>query len=308
MLGVSGLTLAAADCARLSKRQVGGVILFTRNFESSRQLRSLTAAIRDLRPELLIGVDHEGGRVQRFRGGGFTELPPMRSFGEHWDRDPPGARTAAERCGETLARELRRHGVDFSFAPVLDLDYGRSAVIGDRAFHCDPVVVTDLAGALLRGMRAGGCAAIGKHFPGHGFVAADSHVDTPVDPRPLAAILAADVVPFAVLGQQGMEAVMPAHVIYPAADSRPAGYSPVWIGDILRGRLGFDGLVFSDDLEMAGAHCAGDIVARADAAVAAGCDSVLVCNAFDAMDALLERWNPPPQPALAARAARMRGR
>jgi beta-N-acetylhexosaminidase len=308
MLGVSGLTLAAADCARLLDPRVGGVILFTRNFESSRQLRSLTAAIRGLRPELLIGVDHEGGRVQRFRGGGFTELPPMRSFGEQWDRDPQRARAAAERCGETLARELRRHGVDFSFAPVLDLDHGRSAVIGDRAFHSDPLVVADLAGAVLRGMHAGGCAAVGKHFPGHGFVAADSHVDTPVDPRSLDAILAADVLPFAVLGQQGMEAVMPAHVIYPAADSRPAGFSPVWIRDILRSRLGFDGLVFSDDLEMAGAHSVGDIVARAETAIDAGCDSVLVCNAFDAMDTLLERWNPPPQPALAARTARMRGR
>jgi beta-N-acetylhexosaminidase len=308
MLGVEGLSLTGADRARLSDSRVGGVILFRRNFESSAQLRALTASIRALRAGLLIGVDHEGGRVQRFRSVEFSAIPPMRSLGEQWERDPQAASEAAFEHGITIARELRAHDVDFSFAPVLDLDYAASAVVGDRAFHPDPIVVADLAGSLLRGLRAGGCAGVGKHFPGHGFVAVDSHVDLPVDPRPLDAILAADVVPFAALIQQDLEAIMPAHIVYPAVDPRPAGFSRVWIGDILRGRLGFDGLVFSDDLEMAGAHAAGDIVARADAALAAGCDIVLVCNDFGAIDDLLARWQPAPQPSLARRTARMSGR
>jgi beta-N-acetylhexosaminidase len=306
MLGVEGLELTAGDRTRLRDPRVGGVILFARNFASSAQLRALTAAIRAARPDALIGVDQEGGRVQRFRGDGFSALPPMRTLGERWEGDPPAAADAAFACGEAIARELVAHGVDFSFAPVLDLDHGASAVIGDRAFHADPIVVADLAGALLRGLKAGGCPGVGKHFPGHGFVSADSHVDTPVDPRPLDEILRVDVVPFAALIQQGLDAIMPAHVLYPAVDSRPAGFSPVWIGDVLRGRLGFDGLVFSDDLEMAGAHSAGDIVARADAALRAGCDVVLVCNDFAAMDDLLARWTPPAQPSLARRVARLR--
>ncbi|MGE5089557.1 MAG: beta-N-acetylhexosaminidase [Candidatus Levyibacteriota bacterium] len=301
MLGIEGLELTAADRARLADPRVGGVILFTRNFESSKQLRALTASIRKLRPGLLIGVDHEGGRVQRFRGDRFSELPAMRTLGEQWDVDPVAAGEAAFRHGVTIARELVAHGIDFSFTPVLDLDWERSEVIGDRAFHSDPVVVADLAGALLRGLQSKGVGGVGKHFPGHGHVRADSHVDTPVDPRGLDAILTSDAVPFAALIAQGLEAIMPAHVVYPAVDSRPAGFSPVWIGEILRRRLGFDGLVFSDDLEMAGAHSAGDIVARGEAAIAAGCDVVLVCNGFAAMDELLARWQPPLQPELARR-------
>ena len=307
MLGVEGVVLTERDRARLVDPRVGGVILFARNFESSAQLRALTASIRAAQPGLLIGVDHEGGRVQRFRTGEFSSIPPMRSLGEQWDIDPSAAGNAAFEQGRTIARELRAHDVDFSFAPVLDLDYGVSAVIGNRAFHADSIIVADLAGALLRGLKAGGCAGVGKHFPGHGFVVADSHVDTPVDPRPLDAILGNDLVPFAALIQQGLPAIMPAHVVYPAVDVRPAGFSPVWIGEILRGRFAFDGLVFSDDLEMTGAHSAGDIVARADAAVDAGCDVVLVCNDFDAMDDLLLRWSPPPQPQLTRRMARMAG-
>jgi len=308
MLGVEGLTLTGADDARLSDPRVGGVILFARNFASSDQLRELTAAIRDVRPALLVAVDHEGGRVQRFRHGEFSAIPPMRTLGEQWDADPAAATRAAFEHGETIARELRAHRVDFSFTPVLDLDYAASAVIGNRAFHADPIVVADLAGALMRGLEAGGCAGVGKHFPGHGFVEADSHVDTPVDGRTLDAILRTDVVPFAALIQQDLAAIMPAHVIYPAVDARPAGFSRVWITDILRGRLAFDGLVFSDDLEMAGAHSAGDIVARADAALDAGCDAVLVCNDFTAMDDLLARWSPRPQRELARRWQRMAGR
>jgi len=301
MLGVEGPALTDADRARLADPRVGGVILFARNFGSSPQLRALTGAIRAVRAELLIGVDHEGGRVQRFRRDGFTVLPAMRTLGERFESDPMAANSAAVDTGVTIARELRAHDVDFSFTPVLDLDYGASAVIGDRAFHADPVVVADLAGALVRGLASGGVASVGKHFPGHGFVAADSHVDTPVDARTLDELLRSDIVPFAALIQQGLDAIMPAHVVYPAVDTRPAGFSPVWIGEILRQRLRFDGLVFSDDLEMAGAHSAGDVVARADAAIAAGCDVVLVCNDFAAIDDLLARWTPPPQPALARR-------
>jgi beta-N-acetylhexosaminidase len=308
MIGVESLALKDAERPRLTDPRVGGVILFRRNFASSAQLRALTASIRTLRPALLIAVDHEGGRVQRFRTDEFSALPPMRGLGVRWDSDPRGANEAAYRHGETIARELRAHGIDFSFTPVLDLDHEASAVIGDRALHADPVTVADLAGALLRGLGAGGCAAVGKHFPGHGFVAADSHIETPVDPRPLDTILRTDVVPFAALIQQGLEAVMPAHIVYPAVDTRAAGFSPVWLGEILRSRLGFDGLVISDDLDMAGAHSAGDIVARATGALDAGCDAVLVCNDFAAMDDLLARWSPPPQPSLPRRWARMRGR
>jgi len=308
MLGVEGFALTAADRGRLLHASVGGVILFTRNYEHPAQLRALTADIRALRdPPLLIAVDHEGGRVQRFRSG-FTHVPPMRTLGERFEADPPGARLAAEAIGRTIATELVAHGVDFSFTPVLDLDHGASAIIGDRAFHGDPAIVADLAAALVAGLRAGGSAAVGKHFPGHGFVAADSHVDVPVDERPLDRLLATDVAPFARLARGGLDGIMPAHVVYPQVDPRPAGFSTVWIGDILRQRLGFEGLVFSDDLEMAGAQGAGDIVARADAAIAAGCDMVLACNDFVQMDDLLERWQPPFNPWLAERTAAMQAR
>jgi beta-N-acetylhexosaminidase len=307
VLGIEGTTLTAADRLRLLHPLAGGVILFTRNFSSCAQLKALTSSIRELRtPPLLICVDHEGGRVQRFRDG-FTAIPAMRTLGELWDRDVAQAATEAERLGALLARELRAHGVDFSFTPVLDLDFGASAVIGDRALHGNPNAVAHLASCLRRGLKAGGCGVVGKHFPGHGFIAADSHTDLPRDARSLDALQADDLIPFAVLAAEGMEAVMPAHVIYPAVDSVAAGFSKVWLQDILRGRLGFDGLIFSDDLEMAGAHAAGDIVARAEAAVAAGCDMVLACNDFAAMDDLLARWKPPTQPDLARRAAAMEG-
>jgi len=308
VLGVEGAVLTAADRARLLHPLTGGVILFTRNFESCEQLDALTASIQALRtPSLLICVDHEGGRVQRFRDG-FTAVPAMRTLGELWDNDVAKAAAEAERLGRLMARELRAHGVDFSFAPVLDVDFGASAVIGDRAFHGNPNAVAHLASCLRRGLNAGGCAAVGKHFPGHGFIAADSHVALPVDERTLDTLLTDDLIPFAALAKEGMEAVMPAHVIYPAIDGVAAGFSRIWLQDILRGRLQFDGLIFSDDLEMAGAHAAGDIVARAEAAVSAGCDMVLACNDFAAMDDLLSRWRPAPQSDLARRTARMEGR
>jgi beta-N-acetylhexosaminidase len=307
-LDVEGCALTAAEAERLQHPQVGGVILFTRNYESPAQLRALTASIRALRtPHLLIAVDHEGGRVQRFRDG-FTGIPPMRTLGEQWDRDLAAAARTATRLGWTLASELRAHGVDFSFTPVLDVDFGASTVIGDRALHRNPNAVAHLGCALAAGLHAGGMAAVGKHFPGHGFVAADSHLEIPVDDRSLDAIAAADLVPFGALIQQGMEAIMPAHVVYPAVDAHPAGYSRIWLQQILRQRLGFAGMVFSDDLGMAGARGAGDMIARADAAVAAGCDMVLVCNDADAAGSLLAGWQPSVQPELARRAAAMEGR
>jgi beta-N-acetylhexosaminidase len=305
MLGVEGLALTGADRRRLAHPAVGGVILFARNYVDPAQLRALTADIRAVRaPALLIGVDHEGGRVQRFRDG-FSTIAPMRLLGQRYDDAPQAALVAAFDTGRTIAAELTAHGDDFSFTPVHDLDHGPSAIIGDRAFHANPEAVAALAGALVRGLHAGGSVAVGKHFPGHGYVAADSHVDVPVDQRPLDTLLACDVLPFARLIGEGLDAVMPAHVVYPAVDDQPAGFSRAWIDGILRRRLGFDGLVFSDDLEMAGAHGAGDIVARAAAALTAGCDMVLACNDFAAMDDLLMRWMPSAQPRLAARAQRM---
>lgn len=308
VMGIAGLDLDAADRERLLHPLVGGVILFTRNYADPAQLRSLTREIRALRdPALLVCVDHEGGRVQRFREG-FTAIPPMRTLGETWERDVPQAVADARRTGLLIATELRAHGVDFSFTPVLDLEFGHSAVIGDRAFSSNPNAAAHLAVALCEGMRAGGCAAVGKHFPGHGFVAADSHHEVPVDERTLAELVPLDLVPFAVLARAGMEAVMPAHVIYPAVDTLPAGFSRIWLQDILRGRLDFAGLIFSDDLGMAGAFTAGDVLARAEAAIHAGCDMVLACNDPADVDALLDRWRPRSQPSLALRAERMAGR
>jgi beta-N-acetylhexosaminidase len=307
-LDVEGFALTAVERERLVHPLTGGVVLFARNFASPAQLRALTAEVHALRtPPLLIGVDHEGGRIQRFRQG-FTAIPAMRTLGEQWDHDIAAAARSATRLGWTLASELRAHGIDFSFAPVLDLDYGRSAVIGDRAFHRNPNAIAHLGCALAAGLRAGGMSAVGKHFPGHGHVAADSHLEIPVDERSLDAIAAADLVPFGALVQQGLEAVMPAHVVYPAVDGEPAGYSRVWLQRILRQRLGFDGMVFSDDLGMAGARGAGDMIARADAAFTAGCDMVLVCNDPAAASLLLERWRPPPRGELARRTAAMEGR
>lgn len=308
MLGVEACELTAADRERLGHPRVGGVILFARNFVDCTQLAALTASIHALRdPALVIAVDHEGGRVQRFRDG-FTAIAPMRRLGELWDRNVATAVREAARTGWTIGSELRAYGVDLAFAPVLDLDFGASTVIGDRALHRNPNAVAHLASELRRGLAAGGMAACGKHFPGHGFVAADSHMALPIDDRPFDALLADDLVPFGALARAGLEAMMAAHVVYPQVDAQPAGYSRTWCTAILRERFAFDGALFSDDLGMAGALGAGDIVARADAAIAAGCDVALTCNEMDAADVLLSRWHPPAQPHLARRWAALAGR
>jgi beta-N-acetylhexosaminidase len=308
MLDIEGKQLGEADRRRLCDPLTGGVILFSRNYESPGQLEELTAEIHGLRtPPLLIAVDHEGGRVQRFRDG-FTRLPPMRALGEAWDEHPQRARQLARDAGYVLAAELRAHGVDLSFTPVLDLDFGNSAVIGNRAFHSEPRAVTDLAGALIEGLSLGGMASCGKHFPGHGYIAADSHTDVPVDTRSLAQIGAADLVPFGELMARGLSSVMPAHVIYSAVDDRPAGFSKIWLTQILRKQMKFQGMIFSDDLSMEGARVAGDIVARAEAALDEGCDMVLVCNRPDAADELLSRLRREMLPASLARLARLHGR
>lgn len=289
MLDVAGKTLAPDDIRRLRHPLTGGVILFGRNYEDRAQLCALTAAIHAERPGLLIAVDHEGGRVQRFRSDGFTRLPAMRLLGQLWERDVLQGTEAATATGFVLAAELRACGIDLSFTPVLDLDYGQSGVIGDRAFHRDPRVVTLLAKSLNHGLLLAGMANCGKHFPGHGFAQADSHVAMPVDERELAQILQDDARPYQWLGMS-LAAVMPAHVIYPKVDSRPAGFSKKWLS-ILRRDLGFQGVIFSDDLSMEGASVAGDALARAEAALAAGCDMVLMCNSPDKADLLLAKLN-----------------
>jgi beta-N-acetylhexosaminidase len=292
MLDVLGHQLADADRARLLHPLAGGVILFQRNYASPEQIAELCADIRALRtPELLIAVDHEGGRVQRFRDG-YTPIPAMATLGALWDVDPAAARGSAEAIGLVIATELSASGVDFSFTPVLDIDFGRSRVIGNRAFHREADAVGELASALIAGLTRGGAAAVGKHFPGHGFAAADSHVEVPLDPRTLSEIRAVDLVPYRRLARQ-LRGVMPAHVIYPEVDRVPAGFSRIWLRDVLRNEVGFDGLIFSDDLSMEAASVAGGVVARAEAAISAGCDMVLVCNRPEAVDELLDglRWS-----------------
>ena len=288
MLDPAGPALSDDDRRRLRHPATGGVILFAHNYENPEQLLALTDEIAGLRdPELPVGVDHEGGRVQRFALG-FTAIPPMRRLGVLWDRDQEAARRAARAVGTVIAAELGAHGVDFSFTPVLDLDYGASAVIGHRAFHYDPNAVGALAAQLIEGLAGGGMAAVGKHFPGHGFAAADSHVAVPRDERPAQAIFRKDLVPYQAAIKAGLAAVMPAHVIYPQANPDPAGYSSYWLQEVLRGKLGFDGLIYSDDLSMEGAAIAGGIAERARAALGAGCDQVLLCQKPKEQDLLLE--------------------
>lgn len=298
MIDIAGTVMTDAERERLLHPLVGGVILFARNYCDREQLTALCADIHAARtPRLLIAIDHEGGRVQRCREG-FTRVPAMRRLGAWWDRKPASATAAARDIGFTLAAELRACGVDLSFTPVLDLDYGVSGVIGDRAFHRDPQAVVALAGALIDGLHAAGMACCGKHFPGHGCVAADSHLAIPVDERSLAE-LADDLLPYRKLK---LDAVMPAHVIFPQIDSRPAGFSPVWI-DKLRNEFGHAGVIFSDDLSMEGASAAGGIVGRAQAAWAAGCDMLPVCNKPETVVELLENWKPELLPERSARIA-----
>ena len=303
VLDVAGLTLDADDRRRLKHPLVGGLILFARNWQDRRQLTELTAEIKSLRADLLICVDHEGGRVQRFRTDGFTHLPPMRALGELWARDGNrgagsgalAATDAATATGYVLGAELRACGVDLSFTPVLDLDHGPSGVIGDRAFHRDPRVAALLAKSLMHGLLLAGMHNCGKHFPGHGFVKADSHHEVPLDKRSLKAILADDARPYEWLSTT-LASVMPAHVVYPKVDAHPAGFSQRWLKDVLRLQLGFGGAVFSDDLSMQGARSLnGRELSYAEAAataLAAGCDMVLLCNQSvdggTAVDALLD--------------------
>ncbi|MHB0763559.1 beta-N-acetylhexosaminidase [Stutzerimonas sp. NM35] len=271
MLDIAGTWLTAEDRHLLRQPEVGGLILFARNIEHPRQVRELCRAIRAIRPGLLLAVDQEGGRVQRLRRD-FVRLPAMREFARRAD-----ALQLAESCGWVMATEVRAVGLDFSFAPVLDLDHQRSAVVGTRAFEGDPLRAADLAAAFMKGMREAGMASTGKHFPGHGWAEADSHVAIPVDERSLDQLRAVDLIPFQRLSGQ-LDAVMPAHVIYPSVDAQPAGFSRRWLQDILRGELGFGGVIFSDDLSMAGAHVAGDAGERIRVALSAGCDMGLVCN------------------------------
>lgn len=288
MLDPTGLVLTDADRDRLQHPAVGAAILFTHNYSDPAQLLALTEEIRGLRtPELPICVDHEGGRVQRFKEG-FTTIPPMRRLGTLWDRDHANALEVAHAVGYIIAAELAAHGVDFSFTPCLDLDYGPSGVIGHRAFHYDPHAVGALASALVKGLAAAGSPAVGKHFPGHGFASADSHHAVPTDDRDKAAILKKDVAPYRATIEAGLAGVMPAHVVYGKADAEPAGYSKFWLQDVLREQLGFQGLIFSDDLAMEGASTAGGVPERARAALGAGCDMVLLCQNPEGQDKLLE--------------------
>ncbi|WP_143479558.1 beta-N-acetylhexosaminidase [Aquipseudomonas alcaligenes] len=300
MLDIHGTWLTAEDRRILRQPEVGGLILFARNIEDPRQVRELCASIRAVRPDLLLAVDQEGGRVQRLRNG-FVRLPAMRALA---DNDNP--EQLAEHCGWLMATEVLAVGLDLSFAPVLDLDHQRSAVVGSRSFEGDAELATRLAGAFIRGMDVAGMAATGKHFPGHGWAEADSHVAIPVDERSLDEIRARDLVPFQRLSQQ-LAAVMPAHVIYPQVDAGPAGFSRRWLQEILRGELGFDGVIFSDDLSMAGAHVVGDAASRIEAALNAGCDMGLVCNDRASAElalGALQRLKVQPPKGL----ARMRGR
>ncbi len=307
MLDIAGTTLTRADRVRLKHPLVGGIILFARNYESPTQLSELTAAIHALRdPPLLIAVDQEGGRVQRFRDG-FTRLPPMCLLGKIQNRNPLLARHLAQQAGYVLAAELKACGVDLSFTPVLDLDYGQSSVIGDRALHREPQVVAELAYALMNGLQLAGMMAVGKHFPGHGAIQADTHIETATDLRNYTSIEQGDLIPFRQMIDAGLAGIMAAHVVYPAVDANPAGFSRKWLQDILRQDLAFDGCIFSDDLCMQAARNYGSIIHRTEQALQAGCTMILVCNDSDAVDELLDSLHWDFSIADMARLERMRG-
>ncbi len=288
MVDIDGQDLTAGDVEILIHPAVGGVILFARNFESPAQIRGLCARLRGLRdPPLLIAVDQEGGRVQRFRNG-FTRLPAPRTLGRCYADDPEKALRLARMFGWLLATEVCAVGVDFSFAPVLDLDTGACAAIGDRALHGGPRVVAALGVEVARGIVHAGSHAVAKHFPGHGHVNVDSHLETPIDTRPYAQVLQKDLVPFLEVIQNDVAGIMPAHVVFPATDGVSAVFSRRWIEEILRGQLGFRGAVFSDDLSMGGAVVGGSVLQRVRAALAAGCDMALLCNDRAAVCQVLE--------------------
>jgi beta-N-acetylhexosaminidase len=308
MVDIAGTELSAEDVRVLAHPMVGSVLLFTRNYTNPQQLAALTAAIRALRtPHLLIAVDHEGGRVQRFREG-FTRLPAARLLGRRFDEDRRDALSLAQSVGWLMASELRAVGVDFSFAPCIDLDYGVSEIIGDRAFHSDPDTVAALAVATMSGMRETGMAAIAKHFPGHGAVVADSHTALPVDRREFVD-LEADIRPYRPLIDNNLPGIMAAHVVFPALDALPASLSKRWITGVLRGEMGFHGCVFADDLTMAGAAAFGDVMARVDLGLAAGCDVLPICNDRHSVELVLGRFGANVGSAASqARLVRMRAR
>jgi beta-N-acetylhexosaminidase len=307
MVDLEGTVLQPEEREILQHPLVGSVILFTRNYADPEQLSRLVADIHAVRsPALVVGVDHEGGRVQRFREG-FSRLPPARRIGHEHDADARAGLALAREMGWLMAAELRAHGVDLSFAPCVDLDYGVSEVIGERAFHARPAVVAELAVAYQSGMRAAGMAATAKHFPGHGAVVADSHHALPVDRRALVD-LEPDIAPYRLLIANGLAGVMVAHVLYPEVDDVPASASMRWIRGVLRGDLGFQGVVFADDLSMAGAAAVGGIVERATRALAAGCDVLPVCNHRPSVVALLDGWQAAADPVAALRRVRLRGR
>jgi beta-N-acetylhexosaminidase len=308
MVDLEGLELQPEERELLQHPAVGGVILFSRNYESVEQVRELASAVHRLRqPPLMIAVDQEGGRVQRFRDG-FFRLPPVGRLGEIYDRDARKALFVAREAGWLMASEVLSVNVDLSFAPVLDLDLGVSEVIGDRAFHRDPEAVTELALAYQRGMHEAGMASVGKHFPGHGGVAADSHHTLPEDSRRYVDLELEDLVPFQRLAHNGLSGMMVAHVLYPQVDAQPAGFSARWLRQVLRDTLGFQGAIFSDDLSMGGAEWAGDYPARARMALDAGCDRVLVCNQPERAIEVVESLTTYHDPAAQLRLARMHGR
>jgi beta-N-acetylhexosaminidase len=308
MIDLLGTTVTPEERELMRHPLIGGVILFTRNYADPHQLAGLVAAIHAQRsPPLIVAVDHEGGRVQRFRTG-FSVLPPARRIGHEFDLDSRAGLELARRLGWLMAAELRNRGVDLSFAPCVDLDYGVSEIIGDRAFHARPEVVGQLAVAYMHGMRDAGMAATAKHFPAHGAVVADSHLSLPVDRRDLPDLVD-DMSPYTRLIANGLPAVMVAHVLFPAVDSVPASLSSRWIRDVLRGDLRFQGVVFADDLSMGGAAAAyGDIVTRARQALAAGCDMLPVCNNRASVVTLLDRLHVEPEPASRLRLVRMHGK
>lgn len=288
MLDLAGQEVSQVEREILSHPNVGGLIYFSRNFESAEQIADLTRQVREVRPNILIAVDQEGGRVQRFKDG-FTRIPNMGCIGELYASNPEEAKTTAQTMGWLIGAEMSAVGVDFSFAPVLDIDYGESDIIGDRAFHNTPEGVIDLAGAFIAGFHEVSMGATGKHFPGHGFVAGDSHICKPVDERSLDEIMVTDLRPFERLAQAGMDAVMVAHIVYSQVDEQPAGFSTIWLQEILRQQLGFNGVIFSDDLSMDGADIGIGYVERAQSSIQAGCDMVLVCNKPEEAECVVEQ-------------------